>query len=157
MIETPNIAQLPAQAMATLHIVTPRSKMQEVMGPGIGEVMAAAKAQGIGPTGPWFTHHRKITPETFDFDICVPVSAPVSPTGRVVPDERPALGVARTVYHGPYEGLGGAWHEFMQWIAAQGLHAASDLYECYRVGPETSPDPSEWRTELIRPLLQPRS
>jgi effector-binding domain-containing protein len=154
MIETPNIAQVPAQRTAMLHILTPRSKMQEVMGPGIGEVMAAVRAQGIGPTGPWFTHHMKITTETFDFNICVPVSAPVSLTGRVVPGERPTLKVARTIYSGPYEGLGDAWNEFMQWIDAQGHRTASDLYECYQVGPETSLDPSEWRTELIRPLLE---
>ena len=53
------------------------------MGAGIGEAMAAVKAQGIGPAGPWFAHHLKMTPETFDFDICVPVSAPVTAVGRV--------------------------------------------------------------------------
>ena len=40
------------------------------MGSGITEVMAAVKAQGIGPAGLWFTHHRKMDPATFDFEIC---------------------------------------------------------------------------------------
>jgi hypothetical protein len=53
-----------------------------------------------------------MTPEAFDFDICVPVSAPVTAVGRVKPGQRPALKIIRTVYHGRYEGLGGAWHEF---------------------------------------------
>jgi len=52
MIEKPQIIETAAQLVATLHIETPRSEMQRVMGPGIGEAMAAAKAQGIGPTGP---------------------------------------------------------------------------------------------------------
>ena len=51
MIETPEVVETPAQMVATLHIETPRSEMQHVMGPGIGEAMAAATAQGIGPTG----------------------------------------------------------------------------------------------------------
>ena len=60
---------------------------------------------------------------------------------------------ARTYYHGPYEGLGGAWGEFSDWIAANGLRPAPDLWESYVTGPESSPDPANWRTELIRPLL----
>lgn len=152
MIETPQIAQIPAQHVAFIHLVTPRSKMQEVMGPGIAEVMSAVRTQGVGPTGPWFAHHHRITAETFEFDICVPVSSPVSPSGRVERGVRPALTVLRTVYHGPYEGLGGAWHEFGQWIDAHGHAPAQDIYECYHAGPETTPDPTHWRTELIRPM-----
>ena len=153
MIETPQVVETPAQQVALIHIETPRSKLQQVMGPGIGEAMAAARAQGIGPAGPWFAHHHAITAETFDFDICVPVTAPVTAIGRVVPWLRPALKVVRTVYHGPYEGLGGAWHEFDAWNKANGHATAGDLYECYLVGPESSPDPVAWRTELSRAMI----
>jgi effector-binding domain-containing protein len=151
MIETPKVVETTAQLVATIHIETPRSEMRHVMGPGIGEAMAAAKAQGIGP---WFAHHLKMTAEAFDFDICVPVSAPVMAVGRVKPGQRPALKVVRTVYHGPYEGLGEAWHEFGGWTEANGYRTAGDLYECYLAGPESSPDPANWRTELSRPLVE---
>jgi effector-binding domain-containing protein len=60
--------------------------------------------------------------------------------------------VARTVYHGPYEGLGDAWGEFLDWITANGHRPAPDLYECYLAGPESSANPADWRTELIKPL-----
>ncbi|MEO6898147.1 MAG: GyrI-like domain-containing protein [Caldimonas sp.] len=154
MIESPKVIETPAQWAATIHIETSRSQMQQVMGPGIAEVMSAVKAQGVGPAGPWFAHHRKITPEGFDFDICVPVSAPVTAVGRVKPWQRPRLKVMRTLYHGPYEGLAGAWHEFAVWIEANGFTAAADLYECYVVGPESSPDPASWRTELSRSMTE---
>ena len=62
MIETPQVVETPAQLVATIHIETPRSGIQHVMGAGIGEAMAAVKAQGIGPAGPWFAHHLKMTP-----------------------------------------------------------------------------------------------
>ncbi len=94
------------------------------------------------------------TPESFDFDICVPVSAPATAVGRVKPWQRPALRVVRTVYHGPYEGLGGAWHEFGRWMEVNGYKTSGDLYECYLVGPESSSSPAEWRTELSRPLVE---
>jgi effector-binding domain-containing protein len=154
MIETPEVVKTTAQLVATIHIETPRSEIQNVMGPGIGEAIAAASAQGIGPTGQWFAHHRKMTPEAFDFDICVPTSAPVAPVGRVRPSQRPAITVVRTVYHGPYEELADAWHDFAGWIEANGYTTAEDLYECYIVGPESSPDPADWCTELSRPVIE---
>ena len=138
---------------ASIHIVTPRSKMQLVMGPGISEVMSAVRSQGLGPAGPWFAHHLKMTPDEFDFEICVPVSAPVSALGRLKPWVRPAVKVVRTVYCGPFEGLGAAWHEFSAWIETNGYRTADDLYECYLAGPESSSDSSNWRTELSRVLV----
>jgi len=153
MIETPQVVDSPAQLVATIHITTPRSEMQHVMGPGIGEAMAAAQTQGIGPVGPWFAHHLHMDSEAFDFNICVPVSAPVTAVGRVKPGRRPAGKIVRTVYHGPYEGLGDAWHDFSAWTEANGYRTADDLYECYLVGPESSPEPADWRTELSRQVL----
>ena len=153
MIDTPYIIKTKAQLTAMIHLQIPRNEIQQVMGPGISEVMAAVTVQGIGPAGTWFTHHRKMNPATFDFEICVPVNAAVKPVGRVVPGEVPVVRVARTIYHGPYEGLGAAWGEFGTWIAEHGHHGCADLYECYLAGPEISTDPADWRTELSQPLI----
>ena len=153
MIDTPHIADAAAQTMAIIPVTVPRDRIQEVMEPGLEELMAAVKAQGIQITGPWSTHHLRMRPDIFDFEICVPVASPVSPAGRMQPGERRAARAARTIYHGSYEGLGDAWGDFMDWIEAQGLAPAEDLWECYAVGPESSPDPADWCTELIRPLL----
>ena len=152
MIETPQITQSVAQKTAFIHLTIPRSEIQNVMGPGIQEVMATIAAQGIKPTGPWFTYHLKMDPATFDFQICVPVSAPIKASGRVQPGERAARQVARTVYQGPYEELGAGWGEFMEWIETNGHQPATDLWESYLVGPESSSNPADWRTELNRPL-----
>jgi effector-binding domain-containing protein len=153
MIEKPQITQTAAQMMACIHLTVPRAQIGEVMGPGLTEVRAAVAAQGIAADGPWFTHHLRMDPDIFDFEICVPVTARVTTTGRVKPGEWPAMTVARTVYHGGYEGLGDAWGEFMAWIEAEGHRPAPDLWERYVTGPEAGPDPSTWRTELNRPLL----
>ena len=61
--------------------------------------------------------------------------------------------MARAVYSGSFEGLGGAWKEFDAWIWDQGLAPAEDLWERYLTGPETSSDPAAWRTELSRRLI----
>jgi len=153
MIDPPQIAESPAQHAAVIHLAIPHAEIVQVMGPGIGELMATLEAQGIAPTGPIFSHHLKMDPAIFDFAIGVPVSKPVAPAGRVQPGLLPAARVARTVYHGPYEGLGAAWGEFEAWIANHGHKSAANLWEFYVRGPETSPVPANWRTELNRPLI----
>lgn len=153
MIDTPQIAQATDQQTAVIRLTIPREEMRNVMGPGIAELMAAVAAQDTTPAGPWFTHHLRLDPATFDFEIGVPVTAPVAPSGRVKAGHLPATTVARTVYHGPYEGLGSAWGELDAWIAANGYTGGTDLWECYVVGPEANPDPANWRTELNRPLI----
>lgn len=154
MLEEPQIVTTTAQHYAALHLVVPRSEIGNVMWPGVQEVMAAVAAQGMTPAGPWFTHHLTMPPGKFDFEICVPVATPVAPAGRVQPGVWPAMRLARTVYSGPFEGLFGAWGEFGEWMAAQQLSPAADLYERYLSGPESSPDPAQWRTELNRPLAE---
>jgi effector-binding domain-containing protein len=152
MIDTPHITQTAAQQTAIIHLTIPREEIRNVMGPGLGELMAAIAAQGIAPAGPWFTHHLRMDPDTFDFEIGVPVTAPVTAAGRMKAGQLPATKVARTIFHGNYEGLGAAWGEFDAWIAAQGHTPGADLWECYVAGPESNPDPATWRTELNRPL-----
>src|SRR4051812_13913849 len=125
------------------------------MGPGIHEVLGALASQGITPSGPWFTHHRRRPTDTFDFDICFPVTTPVAATGRVKPGLLPATRVARVVYRGPYEGLGDAWGEFCDWVSANGHTPRADLWERYVVGPETGCEPAGFVTELNRPLVGP--
>lgn len=154
MLDTPQIAQTTARTTAVIRLTVPRAEIRSVMGPGYRELMAAIAAQGIAATGPWFTHHLRVPGETFDFEIGVPVATPVAAAGRVEPGELRAATVARTVYRGPYEGLSGAWGEFMAWIETQGHTPAPDLWECYVAGPESGPDAAAWRTELNRPLTR---
>src|SRR4051812_17252324 len=101
MIDTPTITQSVEQLTAVIHITVPRDQIRQVMGPGITEVMSTLAVQGIAPAGPWFTRHLKIPDDSFDFEISVPVTSPVTATGRVKPSRLPSMKVARTTYHGP--------------------------------------------------------
>jgi effector-binding domain-containing protein len=153
MLDKPIITDSPAQRTAVIHLTIPRDQIRHVMGPGITELMSVVKAQGIGPTGPWFTHHHAMLPDTFDFDIGVPVSGPVTPAGRVEAGELRAARVVRSVQRGGYETLEAGWGELMRWVDTQDLRCAPDLWEVYKKGPESGLDPSLWETELNKPLL----
>jgi len=153
MIETPQIIQTAARPTAIIHATVSWQEMPATMGPGIAELLAAIHAQGIAPAGEIFTHHLRRPTDTFDFEISVPVATPIIPAGRVQPGEWPALKMARTVYHGPYEGLADAWPEFMDWIKANGHQTTDELWESYTVGPHSNPNPAAWRTELSMTLI----
>jgi effector-binding domain-containing protein len=153
MLDNPYITRSDTQLTAVIHLTIPRDEIKNVMGPGIAEIMATLAAQGVNPAGPWFTHFFRMDPSMFDLEISVPVAAPVKAAGRVKPSQLTATKVARTIYHGSYEGLGAAWGEFDAWIKASGLKPCPDLWECYVAGPESSADPAAWRTELNRPLV----
>lgn len=154
MLDVPQIVLAAAKTAAVIPFRIPRAEIQQVMGPGIQELLATVAAQGITPAGPVFSHHFRMDPEFFEFELGVPTSKPVKAHGRVKPGQLPAATVARTTYHGGYEGLGPAWGEFETWLQAEGHTPAPDLWECYAVGPESGPDPATWCTELYRPLIR---
>ena len=153
MIEPPHLVVTEPQHYAFLRLMCPSAEIQQVMGPGIQEVYAAVAEQGVKPAGPWFTHHLARPVLHCDFEICVPVAAPFKPTGRVEAGEWPAMTVARTVYHGRYQGLPAAWGELEKFVKQQPGRPGSDIWERYLVNPNSNPEPSEWRTELNWPLL----
>ena len=159
MIESPHIVETPPQFAAVVRLSITRARMREAMPPAIRDVQEEMSRQAVAPVGPLFIHHLKLSPSDFDFEVGFPVDRPITASGRVKPGVLPAAKVARTVYHGGYDGLYGAWDEFGQRLqndgilAREGLRSAETLWEVYVVGPETSNDPSTWRTELNLPLL----
>src|SRR5689334_15612924 len=155
VIEPLRIVQTTPQLTASIAIRVPREEIRHVMGPGLAELKVAVAAQNVAVTGPWFTHHFRNPGEVFDFEICLPVAAPVAQAGRMKPGQWSAMKIAQTTYHGGFEGLGNAWGEFIGIIKAAGHKTADGLYESYSVGPEMSPDSSAWRTVLSKELLEP--
>ncbi len=154
MVEAPDLIEIDAQDLAVIRLAIPRAEMSVAMGPAIAEVIAAASEQGVGPAGPVVAHHFRAPDETFDFEVGVPVTAPIAPKGRVQPARRPAMRAVRTTHRGPYEGLPAAWGAFDAWLKDQGILTAGEVWETYMRGPESSEDPSTWQTELMRPVIR---
>ena len=152
MLDMPQIIQTSVQEAAIIRLTVPRNEMMKVFGPAVGELLTALAEQGVEPVGAVFAHHLKMTPDMFDFELGIKVSSPVTASGRVKPGQLPAAKVARAIYRGPYEGLPAAWGEFNRWMEANGHAQAGDLWELYSVGPQSTPDPANWLTELNRPL-----
>lgn len=154
LIETPQKTTFAPVRVARLHVVTPRDKIQQAMQQAIHEVTTLLREQGVTPAGPWFAHHHRKPTDTFDFDVCFPISQAIRPVGRVESGDIPATEVLRTVYRGPYDKLHLAWPEFVEWIEMNGYKTRQDAFEVYSVGPKEQPDPANWRTEMNYPLAQ---
>lgn len=152
MIETPLLTSTARQEAAVIRLEIALADMRTFVHPGIAEVMKVLTEQEIGPTGPWFIHVHELANSRIDFDIGVPVRTQVQPSSRVKPGCLPAAGIARTVHHGPYEGVIAAWKELEAWMKQTGHQPAKEMWEVYLVGPESGSDSSKWRTQLNRVL-----
>jgi hypothetical protein len=62
MLDRPQIAETAVQPAAIIRLTIPREEIRNVMDPAYGELMAAVTAQGLVPSGPWFTHHLRMDP-----------------------------------------------------------------------------------------------
>ncbi len=152
MIATPEITETQPRIAAVIHVTIPRDQIRSAMPTAINEIAAALSSQGMAPAGPLFAHHLTTSAKTFDFEVGFPVAAPVQSSGRVKNGELPGGRIAHTVYQGDYEGLFRAWSEFGEWMKRERQTGRGDLWEIYVAGPESSPDPANWRTELCLPL-----
>ena len=128
----------------------------------LGFTMAAHGAQklfgwfggyGLQGTAGFFAKQLGMKPGIFNFEVGVPVSGTVQPVGRVKAGEIPGTTIVRTVYTGPYEGLGEAWGDFQEIIESQGHTLGPNLWERYLSGPESSEDSATFRTELNQTIL----
>jgi effector-binding domain-containing protein len=154
MIDAPTLTTTTTQPTVVIRLQIPKAEIQQAMGPAHRELFSTLASQGISPPGPWFSHHFRMDPTVWDFEVGVPVDRPVTPVGRVTNSELPKARVARTTYRGGYEGLGAGWGELDAWIQREGLKTDGSLWEVYAAGPETGPDASGYRTELTRPLVE---
>lgn len=145
-----------AQTTAVIRVVTLRSQIQEVMGPAIHEVLDVLKSQGIAPKGPLMSRHLRLSSEEFDFEVGFPIDQTLESQGRVYGSEIPEALTATCYHQGAYEGLYEAWKNFGEQLQSElsklNLTRQPELWESYLRGPEYSPDPSDWLTELNLPL-----
>jgi len=155
MLDTPHISFSAAQPLAVIRLTATREQLPDAISLAISELLATLAALDVEPAGPWFKRHLRWGSTQFEVEVevGVPVPAPVAPSGRVRAGQMAAVRVARAVYHGAYEGLPEAWQEFDAWLGQTGLKTGRDWWDSYAVGPESSDDADDWRTELCRPLV----
>ena len=152
MLTTPEVVELSARTTAVIRMTVPRDRIGEAFPPAIQEVMAGVGAQGVEPIGPLFARYLRMGGGEVDVEIGVPLDRPIAAEGRITISSLPGGSALRAVHQGPYEELPSSWDQFGTWVTENGHEPDQGLWESYVTGPESSPDPAAWRTELILPL-----
>lgn len=152
MIDTPEIVLSQKRDIAVIPLEIARDEMQRAFGDAVKELMETLARQGISPSGALLARYFEITRDGFDFEVGVPVAENVETEGRVMASSLPEAKVARTVHHGDYEALPGAWEALGAWMEDRGLPRETGGWETYIVGPDATDEASEWKTELCWPI-----
>ena len=146
------IKTLQPQATASIHVSIPAAEIGQTMGQIFGEVLNYMAELRIQPAGPPFSRYCEFGPDYVTMEAGFPVTQPVDQVGRIIAGELPGGEVATTWHFGSYDTLGRAYTALQSWIKDQGRESGGSPWESYWTDPETVPNPSEWRTEVIWPL-----
>lgn len=141
------------QHTAVIRETVPMSEIGPWMGAVFAEVGGHLARAGGQMAGPPFSRYFGMPASTADVEAGFPVDRPVAPGGRVVPGELPAGPAAVTVHSGLYETIGAAYEAIGRWLAENKRQPAGPPWEVYLTDPVATPDPAQWRTEVIQPLL----
>jgi effector-binding domain-containing protein len=152
MPHRPEIVAAAPFEVACIPFTIDPAEMRNVMRPALTELHDALAKQHIAVHSPWLTHHWRRPDPSFNFDICLPIGRRIASVGRVRPGVIAAHRIIRTDYFGDYSGLPLAWGAFIDEIKHGGHAIRQDFWEIYIVGPDASPDPTQWRTQLVCPL-----
>jgi AraC family transcriptional regulator len=126
----------------------------------LGYVFTHAQQNGIGLTGPPLTRYVEWGPGMLTIEAGMPVTAnacETPPESEIRSDVLPGGLVATTTHSGSYDKLTEAHAAVQQWIAAEGLVAASAPWESYTTDPGDYPDPKDWKTEIFWPVSSPNA
>ena len=143
------VKDVPPIDVASLRVHTSLDKIGEDLGMGFGKVIAASGS----PAGmPFIVFHDVIDEETDgDIEICIPVLAPIAPTGDVVGRRIEGGSMATTTHKGPYDQISPAYHTITGWVQDHGHEFAGPPREIYLNDPATVA-PEELLTEVQWPI-----
>jgi effector-binding domain-containing protein len=128
------------------------SKLPALFPEFLGELFGYLGGIGVEPAGGPFGRYFEFREDSIDFEVGVPVPAPLAGRGRIEPSELPGGSVAVTWHIGPYERLHEAYAAVESWMREHGRESAGPMWEVYHSDPEREPDPATWRTELFWPV-----
>jgi effector-binding domain-containing protein/DNA-binding transcriptional MerR regulator len=124
----------------------------------IGEVFGFLGRKGIQPVGAPFTiwHDHDFKDTEVDAELAVPVNVSaanaVSGNEKVKISQLPAAAMACVIHQGSYDDFGQAYTALGEWIEANGYRICGSNREIYLSGPESSPDPANYVTEIQFPV-----
>jgi effector-binding domain-containing protein len=147
------VRELAPQSIISIRDRHRESELPAFLGWAFGDLFSHLEVLGVDPAGPPFVIYHAFGPGGIDAEVCVPVTQPVSVSGRSESRELPAMTVAQTLHVGPYEDLEAAYTAINDWIAKEGFEPAGPVQERYLNGPGDAALPADYRTEIEIPIV----
>ena len=146
--------EVPPQQIIAIRMQTRLADLGSEAAGAMGELFAHLGRAGAAPAGPPFAlyHGAPSEDERVDVEFCVPVSRPMSGTGRISGRELMGGPAAYTLHCGRYDAVGPVYAALQRWIQEHGHECADAPREIYLVGPQQAGDPAELRTEIQWPI-----
>jgi len=146
------IVELSPSPTAVVRASVVASDLSAFFGRAFSQVAAAVADQGRELVGEPFSFYPGAPTDVVEVAAGFRVTAEVERSGDVVPMELPGGRAVTTVHVGPYDAMDKTYHRMHVWMSTQGLTPAGHMWEVYLSGPDTRPDPSTWRTQVIWPV-----
>lgn len=149
-----HVKEIPAQHVAVLRKHTTMATIGQDVSTGFATVGEAVGRAGVPMAGPPSLVMFDVIDEESegDIEIAFPVAMPFPGAGEVVGQELPAMTVASTMHHGPYDEVGPAYQTLIGWIQEHGHEIAGPPREVYLSDPAETPDPADHLTEIQFPI-----
>jgi len=115
------------------------------------KVYGYLQSTGRAPTGPPFARFTFLG-EQVAVEAGFPVAGELDGAGSVVSSTLPAGPAAVTTHYGRYEGLERAYDAVRAWLVEHGREPAGPHWEIYFTDPNSEPDSTRWRTDVVVPF-----
>jgi AraC family transcriptional regulator len=146
------VRTLPAQPALIIRSRIPRSAIAATIGESLGRIVPHALGSGATLAGQPFARYPEFGIGMITIEVGMPLASAVDGKGEIESFQLPAGRAAVAVHGGSYEQLPDTYAALEQWMAGQGLAAASAPWEVYVTDPADHADPADWRTEIFQPL-----
>lgn len=159
MSQEPRIEERAAQHYAGIQTAVPMDGISAALDEAFPELFGWLAANETAPAGPPFLRFLVIDMEALlQLELCVPVAAPVTGSGRVQPGVLPAGHYVVLRHIGHYDGLIAANAELQRWAQDHDVEfdmtdtpegsAWGSRLEQYITDPSMEADPAKWETDV---------
>ena len=152
--------QEPQSPKAGIRTKVAMNDIPKELPPLIPQVMDWLGKHHLTLAGPPFFQYRHMNPDnSLVTEVGFPVSKPAQADGKVIAGSFPKGKYAVIIHQGDYSHIREAHRELDKWVKEQGLKEKvtpspegtvwGGRIESYVKGPESGPDASQWKTEIL--------
>lgn len=128
------------------------AEIAQVLAEILPRVFAHCQERGLSLAGPPLVNYGPMTPGHITLQGAMPLAEPADGEGDIEAGTLPAGPAAVAIHAGPYENLPGTHAALERWLEAEGHEARGPRWEVYLTDPATTPNPKDWRTEVVAPI-----